>query len=156
MLLPFMAKLAAAGRTQEEIFDVMAVAVDMAASGAMSLDSAVSNLNKAYGGLSGELGESIPEIKNLTAEELKNGGATKLLGERYKGIAKDVASTTGTAEQLANAMGDLKEELGAPFEKALTLVRSYFTELVSGWTNAKKAKREYEEAKEKNETGEGT
>ena len=46
MLLPFMAKLAAAGRTQEEIFDVMAVAVDMAASGAMSLDSG-SNLNKA-------------------------------------------------------------------------------------------------------------
>ena len=28
--------------------------------------------------------------------------------------------------------------------------------LISGWTNAKKAKREYEEDKEKNETGEGT
>ena len=148
-LLPFMAKLAAAGRTQEEIFDVMAVAVDMAASGAMSLDSAVSNLNKAYGGLSGELGETIPEIKNLTAEELKNGGATKLLGERYKGIAKEVASTTGTAEQLANAMGDLKEELGAPFEKALSPVREYFAELISGWANAKKAKREYEEETQK-------
>ena len=126
----------------------MAVAVDMAASGAMSLDSAVSNLNRAYGGLSGELGESIPEIKNLTAEELKNGGATKLLGERYKGIAKDVAATTGSAEKLASAMGDLKEELGAPFEKALSPVRTYFAELISGWANAKKAKREYEEAKE--------
>lgn len=148
-LLPFMAKLAAAGRTQEEIFDVMAVAVDMAASGAMSLDSAVSNLNKAYGGLSGELGETIPEIKNLTAEELKNGGATKLLGERYKGIAKDVAETTGSAEKLANAMGDLKEELGAPFEKALSPVRTYFAELISGWANAKKAKREYEEETQK-------
>lgn len=152
-LLPFMAKLAAAGRTQEEIFDVMAVAVDMAASGAMSLESAVSNLNKAYGGLSGELGESIPEIKNLTAEELKNGGATKLLGERYKGIAKDVAATTGSAEQLANAMGDLKEELGAPFEKALSPVRKYFAELISGWANAKKARREYNEAVEKEKEG---
>jgi hypothetical protein len=147
-LLPMMAKLAAAGRTQEEIMLVMSTATDMAASGAFSLDAAVANLNKSYGGLSGELGESIPEIKSLTSEQLKNGEAVKLLAGRYKGIAKDVAKTTGTAEQLSNAMGDLKEELGAPFEKAMSPIRIYFTELIAGWTNAKKAKRLFEEAKE--------
>ena len=155
-LLPMMAKLAAAGRTQDEIFAIMTTATDMAASGAFSLDSAVSNLNKSYGGLSGELGESIPEIKDLTSEQLKNGAAVELLAGRYKGIAAGVAKTTGTAEQLANSMGDLKEELGAPFEKGLGPVRTFFKEIIDGWTNSLKAKREYEESKEANESGNST
>lgn len=148
-LLPMMAKLAAAGRTQDEIMQVMSAATDMAASGAFSLEAAVNNLNKSYGGLSGELGESIPEIKSLTSEQLKNGAAVELLAGRYKGIAADVAKTTGTAEQLGNAFGDLKEELGAPFEKGLSPVRSFFTALISGWAGTAKAKREAEEAMQK-------
>lgn len=155
-LIPQMAKLAAAGRTQEEIMLVMSTATDMAASGAFSLESAVANLNKSYGGLSGELGESIPEIKSLTSEQLKNGEAVKLLAGRYKGIAQDVAKTTGTAEQLSNAMGDLKEELGAPFEKAMSPIRIFFTELIAGWANVKKAKREAGEAVEAVEAGDAS
>lgn len=149
-LLPMMAKLAAAGRTQEEIMAVMSAATDMAASGAFSLDAAVANLNKSYGGLSGELGESIPEIKSLTVEELKNGGAVKLLADRYKGISAEVAKVTGTAEQLSNSFGDLKEELGAPWEKGLGPVRAFFTALINGWSNALKNKREYQESTEAN------
>lgn len=141
-LLPFMASLAAAGRTQDEIMQIMSASLDMAASGAFTLDSAVRNLNKSYGGLSGELGESIPEIKALTAEQLKNGAATKLMADRYKGIAAQTAATTGTSEQLQNAIGDLKEELGAGWEKGLAPIRRWFTELISGIASVKKARRE--------------
>lgn len=149
-LLPMMAKLAAAGRTQEEIMAVMSAATDMAASGAFSMDSAVQSLNKSFGGLAGELGESIPEIKSLTAEELKNGAAVKLLAGRYKGIAEEVTKATGTAEQLGNSFGDLKEELGAPWEKGLGPVRAFFTALITGWSDALKNKREYQESTEAN------
>ena len=152
-LIPFMAQLAASGRTQVEIMEIMSAATDMAASGQFSLDSAVRNLNKAYGGLSGELGEAIPEIKALTAEQLKNGGATKLLGERYKGIAKDVAAATGSAEKLASAMGDLKEELGASFEKALAPGRKATAEFTNELTNGLRVFREWQEATKKRETG---
>lgn len=144
-LLPFMASLAAAGRTQDEIMQIMSASLDMAASGAFSLDSAVRNLNKSYGGLSGELGESIPEIKALTSEQLKNGAATKLMAERYKGIAEQTALTTGSSEQLQNAIGDLKEELGAGWEKGLAPIRRWFTELISGIASVKKARRELNE-----------
>lgn len=153
-LLPMMASLAAAGRTQDQIMQIMSAATDMAASGAFSLDGAVRNLNKSYGGLSGELGESIPEIKNLTAEQLKNGAATELMAKRYKGIAAETAKATGSQEQLANAVGDLKEEFGASFEKSIAPVRRFFTEFVSGWANAKKAKREYYEDVESAAEGE--
>lgn len=152
-LIPMMASLAAAGRTQDEIMQIMAAATDMAASGAFSLDGAVRNLNKSYGGLSGELGESIPEIKALTAEQLKNGAATKLMAERYKGIAASTALATGSSEQLKNAVGDLKEEYGADIEKTFAPWRRFFTAIISGFANVKKARRELAEDIEKATAG---
>lgn len=145
-LLPFMAQLASAGRTEQEIMDIMSASIDVAASGSMSLDSAVKNLNKTFSGLSGELGEVNPQVKALSAEELKNGKAVEVLKSQYKGMAQEVAKATGTSQQLQNAIGDLKEEVGAPFEKAMSPIRAFFTELIGGWASAKKAKREYEEA----------
>lgn len=153
-LLPFMAQLASAGRTEQEIMDIMSASIDVAASGSMSLDSAVKNLNKTFSGLSGELGEVNPQVKALSAEELKNGKAVEVLKSQYKGMAQEVAKATGTSQQLKNAVGDLKEELGAPFEKAMSPIRAFFTELISGWASAKKAKREYEEAGKANEKSE--
>lgn len=151
-----MAQLAAAGRTQEEIQNVMSAALDLSASGTMSLESAVKNLNKTYAGMSGELGESIPAIKNLTKEQLKSGEAVALIAEQYKGMAETTALATGSSEQLANAWGDLKEEIGASFEKNMAPMRRFFTELISGWADVKKKKREYDETKERVDNGTGS
>lgn len=155
-LIPYMGRLASMGRTESEIMEIMAVSLDVAASGTMSLESAMMNLAKTFGGYAGELGEVNPKIKALTQEQLRNGEAVRVMKEQYAGIAEEVAKSTGSAEQLNKAIGDLKEELGAPFEKALTPVRQFFTELIGGWADAKRAKREYDEASELNETGKGT
>lgn len=155
-LLPFMAQLASAGRTEQEIMDIMSASIDVASSGSMSLESAVRNLNKTFSGLSGELGEANPQIKALSAEQLKNGEAVKVLAKQYDGMAQEVAKATGSNQQLKNAIGDLKEELGAPFEKAMSPIRAFFTELIGGWASAKKAKREYNEARAQNAEKKGT
>ena len=110
--IPLMAQLAAAGRTQAEIKDIMSAALDVSASGAMTLEGAVKNLNKTFSGLSGELGESIPEIKNLTKEQLKNGEAVKVIASQYKGMAEEVANATGSLEKMEGARGDFEEQLG--------------------------------------------
>ncbi len=130
-LLPMMAQLAAAGRTQSEIQKIMAAALDVSASGAMSMESAVRNLNKTFSGLSGELGESIPQIKSLTAEELKQGKAVEVVAKQYRGMAKETAAATGTAEQLANTWGDFKEMLGEGLEQKIAPIRRAFNELLS-------------------------
>lgn len=112
VLLPLMAQLAAAGRNQDQIQKIMAASLDVAASGAMSLEEAVKSLNKTYSGVSGTLGNTISEIKTLTSEELKNGAAVDIVAEKYKGMAEETAGATGAYEQMINAAGDLKEELG--------------------------------------------
>lgn len=152
-LIPLMAQLVTSGRTQAEIQEIMAAALDVSASGIMSLDSAVTQLNKTYSGSVGLLGNQISELKTLTTEQLKNGDAVKIVADKFKGMAEETAKATGSSEQLKNALGDLKEEVGAGFEKGLAPMRRYFTELISGWTNAKKAAREYKEAAGKVEDG---
>lgn len=130
-LIPMMAQLASAGRTQTEIQEIMSAALDVSASGMMSLDEAVKALNKTYSGTAGQLGNQITAIKSLTAEQLKNGEAIKIIAEQFKGMAEQTAAATGSAEQLKNAAGDLKEEFGAVFEEASVPMRKFFTEAFS-------------------------
>ena len=146
-LLPFMAQLAAAGRTQTEIQDIMSAALDVSASGAMSLESAVKNLNKTFSGLSGELGESVPQIKQLTKEQLKNGDAVKILAEQYSGMAKSTAGSTGGWKQFKNTLGDLQEMIGEKFSQnknaAGQVLNSFFSKVIEKLQAAKKETDEF-------------
>ncbi|MBR1721902.1 MAG: SHOCT domain-containing protein, partial [Treponema sp.] len=146
-LLPMMAQLAAAGRTQSEIQDIMSASLDISASGAMSLESAVRNLNKTYGGLSGELGETNPKIKALTTEQLKNGEAVKIMKEQYSGMAKTVSDSTGGWQQFKNTFGDLKETIGSTFanlqNQAGKVLNSFFGSIIEKLQSAGKEADEF-------------
>lgn len=145
-LLPLMAQLVASGRTQTEVQNILNAAVNVAANETMSLESAVKNLNKTYSGLSGELGESIPQIKNLTKEELQNGKAIEIIQAQYGGIAETVVKSIGGAERLKNAIGDYKEEVGRAFVEPENKVKTFFAKILEGWTQARKEARETKEA----------
>lgn len=115
--------LAAMGRTEQQINDIIEASAQLSAATGMSLDSAVKNLAKTYGGLAGELGESIPALRDLTKEQLQNGDAVKLVKEQYKGFAEAAAQTgAGSLVQLKNQLGDLAEQIGTilmPFVQSL-------------------------------------
>ena len=122
------AVLAAMGRTEQQIRDIIEASVQLSAATGMSLDSAVKNLAKTYGGLAGELGESIPALRELTKEQLQNGDAVKLIKEQYQGFAEAAAQTgAGSLVQLKNQLGDLSEQIGMillPFVQSLVNVLS--------------------------------
>lgn len=105
--------LASLGLTEQQINDTIEAAAQLSSATGMTLDSAVKNLAKTYGGLSGELGESIPKLKELTTEQMKNGEAVKFILENYKGFAESAADTgLGPMQQLKNSIGDVGEEIG--------------------------------------------
>lgn len=127
-LLPMMADLIATGRTEAETMDIIKVATDMSATGTMSFETAIQQLNATLNGNIGRLGQQNSELKNLTEEELKSGKAVEILGNKFKGLAE---ATADTSKQLKNALGDLKENLGRIFETALAPMRKFFTEVIS-------------------------
>ena len=124
------AYLASLGMTEEQIGRVIEASAQLSAATGMTLDSAVKNLAKTFGGLTGELGESIPKLKELTVEQLKNGEAVDFILENYTGFAESAAQTAlGPLRQLNNVWGDFHEQIGAammPFAtkatRALTVV----------------------------------
>ena len=149
-LIPFMTKLISSGRSEAETMKIMQTAVDMSATGVMSLDQAVNQLNATMNGNLGRLGQQNAELKALSKEELEAGKAVDILSEKFKGQSE---LSVDTSKQLKNAWGDLKETFGKTFEKALGPMRKFFAELVQGWADARKARQEYNEAEKKEKEG---
>ena len=108
-LIPMMANLVSLGRTEAETMQIMSVAMDMSAGMGISLDTAITQLNATLNGNIGRLGQQNAELKDLTAEELRQGKAVEILGEKFKGLS---SATADTSKQLQNIKGDFKEALG--------------------------------------------
>jgi len=108
-LIPMMTNLVSLGRTESEVMQIMSVAMDMSAGMGISLDTAITQLNATLNGSIGRLGQQNAELKGLTEEELRQGKAIEILGEKFKGLS---GATADTSKQLANIKGDFKEALG--------------------------------------------
>ena len=130
------AYLASLGMTERQINDVIEASAQLSTATGMTLESAVKNLAKTYGGLTGELGESIPALKNLTAEQLKSGEAVKYILENYQGYAEAAAqSGAGSMRQLKNQLGDLAEQLGIILMPALQKIVGWISNMVTWFQN---------------------
>lgn len=129
------AYLAALGLTEQQIADTINAAVELSAALGMELDSAVKNLAKTYGGLTGELGESIPALKELTAEQLKQGAAIDYVNKNYKGFAEQMAKTgAGPLQQLKNKLSDMAEKLGTALLPIINKLAEWLGKLAD-WFN---------------------
>ena len=73
--------------TEEQIKEIITVAIDLSAATGIELESAVRNTAKTFSGLAGELGELIPQLRTLTTEEMKAGEAVKLMADLFGGQA---------------------------------------------------------------------
>jgi hypothetical protein len=131
--------LASIGFSEEKIMDIIPVAMDLAEATGMSLESAVRNTAKTFSGLAGELGELVPQLRDLTAEEMKAGNAVKVLANLFEGQATAQAQTmSGALDQARNSAGDLAEAIGnqlSPLVKVIATDFSSFTQQLTDYIN---------------------
>jgi len=105
--------LASIGMTEEQIKDILPVAADLAAATGMTLESAVRNTAKTFSGLAGELGELVPQLRDLSPEAMKAGEAVTVMADLFKGQAiVQSQSLEGMTIRVQNAMGDMAQEIG--------------------------------------------
>jgi len=125
--------LAALGFSEGKIKEIIPVALDLASATGITLESAVRNISKTYGGLTGELGELVPQLKDLTVEQLKNGDALQMLSSLFTGQAAAAADTyTGAMQQMENAVGDFSEIIGSALAPHIGIIAKKITELANG------------------------
>ena len=131
--LQVMAQLAATGRNEEQIMQIMKAAADMAAVTGEDIASAATKLNATLNGNAGMLGRQVTAINNLTKEELESGRAIEIVAQQYNGSAAAMADQT---VQLENAWGDFKENIGRGWTRVTTPVRKFFTDILNDMNEA--------------------
>lgn len=135
--------LAALGLTERQIGATINAAVQLSAALGMDLNSATRNLAKTYSGLAGELGESIPALRNLTEEQMKAGGAIEYVNANYKGFAETAAQTgMGPLQQLKNSLGDLAEQFGMVLVPVIQKLATKLKEIAERFQQLSPAMRE--------------
>ena len=132
--LQVMSQLAATGRTEEEIMQIMSAAADMAAVTGQDIGSAAQQLNATLNGVAGQLGRQVEAINNLTKEELENGKAIEIVAAQYKGAAQETADVT---VQLSNAWGDFKENIGKGWNTVTQPVKQFFLDVLNNINEVK-------------------
>lgn len=129
-LIAQQAYLASLGLTESQIRATTEASVQLSSATGMTLDSAIKNLGKSFGGLLGELGEMDSRLKNLTVDQLRNGEAVKFVIENYKGYAEAAAKEgLGPFKQMLGLLSDLSEEIGKVLLPAIQKV----SEVLKGW-----------------------
>lgn len=129
----------AMGANVQQSKSVVAAAADMSAALGMDFNSAVRNLSKTLGGLPGELGEVLPELKALSKEQLQAGKGIELLARKYSGFAqRDVKTFSGALAQSKNAFGDLLEQVGFVITKNELVIKGInsATKVFKGWADS--------------------
>lgn len=101
------------GASNDGAKDLVSAASELATATGTTLDEAVSKLGKTYSGEAGRLGQMLPALKDLTAEQLKSGAAIDYILKRFGGsAAADVDTFTGSIAQLSNAYEDISKARG--------------------------------------------
>lgn len=125
--------LASLDFSETQIKDIINASVDLSEATGISLESAVRNTAKTFSGLSGELGELIPQLRDLTTEEMKAGEAVKVMANLFGGTAQAQAETlTGKIEQMKNAVSDAGEAIGGLLSPVVIKVASGIATLADG------------------------
>lgn len=115
----------AMGASVDQSKQILTAAADMSSALGIDLNSAVRNISKTLGGMKGELGEMLPEMQNLTKEQLQQGAAIDIVAAKYRGFAQSETKTfTGAMTQLQNTLGDAAEKIGEAIVKSPVLIKA--------------------------------
>lgn len=105
------------GLNEKQIIKVVDAAKELSAATGQDMNSCVKQLSQSYDGNVTSLKKLVPEIGNLTAEEIKNGKAVELIKEKYNGFSETMSKTfDGRAKQFANTFSDLQASVGGVFQ----------------------------------------
>src|SRR5574344_1626600 len=116
------AYLAGLGLTEEQIKTTLSAATELSAFNGDDLKTSVETLSKTYTGTAGTLGKMSSDFKNLTKEELENGGAIDLVAKKYKGYSNIIANMTLAGKE--NQLKKMKDEIAQSFGGIFGTVKS--------------------------------
>jgi hypothetical protein len=131
MVISLLAQAKAYNATNEQAKKIVETGIDFAAATDKTIPEAVEAVAVSLSGMTREIQRYVPEIKNLTDEQLAAGAAIDLMNKRFAGSAvKNINTYRGAADQLANSWGDVFENIGNPIAKSMVPIFKELTALI--------------------------
>lgn len=115
-------QIAALGKSPEEVNRLSDAAVYLSNITKKDLQTSLNTLLGTYNGTTKEIAKLIPEIKDLTKEQLKNGAAVDLVTEKFKTLSEEMAAgdSTQALKNIKDSLGDIKQAIGGVINKNLS------------------------------------
>lgn len=130
------------GATAKQAIDLVPAAADMSAALGIEMDAAVRALSKSLSGNVTQLAKYMPELKGMTEEHLKAGGAIDVIADKFRGFAAGEMNTfTGQLTLVKHAWDEVLEAMGrliteAPGAKMVIGKLGDALNLLAEWINA--------------------
>jgi hypothetical protein len=131
------AELAAEGKSEAQIRRLFTAAADLSAVTGDNLRVSVQELSNTMSGMVGRIGRAIPELKNLTEEQLRSGAAITMVAEKYAGYAERMQGSGAVAtDRMRESVGDLVEAIGEGLAPTINLAADLITAIAQSAANA--------------------
>lgn len=125
-------------KTNDQAIALTKAALDLSVATGQDANTSLRQLGATFDGTTGKLSKLVPELKTLTAEQLKAGAAIDIVAKRFEGAAENEVNTfSGATTQLTNNVGDLAKQLGflvtqnSATNNSIKATSTFFGELAS-------------------------
>lgn len=151
------AELASLGKSDSEIERVSEAAIALSNVTGKSIKEAFTQLNSTISGSTEELGKLIPEIRQLTKEELKSGDAIDLVFRKFGGISDGMSGGWKQAmTNYQNSVGNLHEAFGKIIALNFQPMLTGLQKIIDKWVTATEKRAAYLETEGKVKSGQAT
>lgn len=125
------------GVAEDQLQTATKAVLDYSAATGRNATESAKQFGKTLSGLLGELGETFPQLRSLSAEALKNGEAFDKAAELMGGFAEVAGQTTqGALTRLSNTVNDLRKRLGDAINRFLGPLAEQLDQAFQGWVDS--------------------
>ena len=135
------AELAALGKSDAEIDRITRAAVNLSNVTGQDLNTAFTLINGTYAGTAGKLEKLIPELADLTKEQLAAGGAADLINGKFGEMSKQLAEDNipQKIKNIKDGWDDLKQNFGQAVAPLFNPILEGINQIITGWNKAAEA-----------------
>jgi hypothetical protein len=135
------AELATLGKSDAEIDRITRAAVNLSNVTGQDLNTAFTLINGTYSGTAGKLEKLIPELADLTKEQLAAGGAADIINGKFGEMSKQLAEDNipQKIKNIRDNWDDLKQNFGQAVAPLFNPILEGINRIITGWNKAAEA-----------------
>ena len=143
LVMQLEAELVAQGKSREETERTIKAAAGLSAVTGDDLNTSVGKLTTMYSGQARAMGSLIPELKNLTDEELEQGKGIDIILSKYEAFIGKTGETQISLARMHESLGDVVEMLGDSLSPQATMITDLIAKLATGIASASQGTKDF-------------